>query len=134
MTNLNVTITTLPITLTIHHFPQKSTIPQLLLQSPSFFSITKTTDELSIVCDESIDLESEKADKGWKAIKIQGPLQLDQVGIIAKFSKLLAQADIPIFVISTYETDYVLVKNDTLKKTINLLSSFCTFKGKKQLC
>jgi hypothetical protein len=76
-----------------------------------FFSITKTSDELSIVCSENNIPNYIKCEKGWRILKIQGPLDFSLIGILASISLLLSQNKISIFAISTYDTDYILVKD-----------------------
>ncbi len=89
-----------------------------------FYSVTKTEDELSIVCETSqITLDQNvKVDSHWRILKINGPLDLSQVGIIADISNLLKDNDVPIFTLSTFDTDYILIKTQYLDKTISLLS------------
>ena len=80
----------------------------------AFVSITRTSDELSIVCNEG-NVPDEVADRGWCCLKLAGPFPLDQTGIAAAFTRVLAEAGIAVFVISTYDTDYVLVRDATLE-------------------
>lgn len=86
-----------------------------------FWSLTCTEDERSLVCNQEIVPPVESIESGWKCIKLVGPLAFDQVGILASFSKILADAAIPIYVISTYNTDYLFVKNSDLKSALNVL-------------
>lgn len=86
-----------------------------------FYSITKTDEELSIVVDEAVNIKSDKAEHGWRAMKIVGVLDFSLIGILAKISTVLAQAKISIFAISTYNTDYILVKADQLDDAIDVL-------------
>ena len=90
----------------IHRFPPEGDIPAL---NGSFLSITRTEDELSIVCDADIPLKSEKSESGWTCIKVLGPLDFGLTGILAKIASVLAEVEISIFAISTYDTDYILV-------------------------
>ncbi|MBP2665659.1 MAG: hypothetical protein H6Q76_639, partial [Firmicutes bacterium] len=76
-----------------------------------FFSITKTAEELSIVCLSRVVPESVEKDSGWKVLKIEGLLNFNLVGILAQVSAVLAESEVSIFAISTYNTDYILVKN-----------------------
>ena len=96
---------------TIHRFPPESDIPALM---GNFLSITRTEDELSIVCDAELPLKSEKSESGWACIKVLGPLDFGLTGILAKIASVLAEAEISIFAISTYDTDYILVKKEKL--------------------
>jgi len=83
-----------------------------------FWSITKTEDEISIIVSEKIILQGNcKTEKGWRAIKIIGPLYFSLTGIIATLSTVLAKAGISIFAFSTYNTDYVLVKEKNLEQS-----------------
>jgi len=94
------------------------------LDNSDFYSVTKTKDELSVVS-KQIEVKHDdkiKADRNWRILKINGPLQLSQIGIIADVSELLKKNRIPIFEISTYDTDYILVKNDDLDKAIKALT------------
>lgn len=89
-----------------------------------FYSITKTEDELSIVCLEKtipLNIKEEKCEIGWRILKIEGPLDFSLVGILAKISTLMADNGISIFAISTYDTDYILIKENNIKKAVNTL-------------
>lgn len=77
-----------------------------------FFSITRTSEELSIICQESDIPENIKAEKNWRCLKIEGPLNFGLIGVIAEISRILANQSIGIFVLSTYDTDYVFVKEN----------------------
>ena len=97
-------------------------IPPWILAAVStcnFVSITKTSDELSIVCPESTVPEQtsstteQKIEKGWVSFKVRGPLEFELTGILAGLASPLAAEGISIFAISTYDTDYILVKENT---------------------
>jgi hypothetical protein len=107
--------------LTIVQLPPDKKIPNWV--SGNFYSITRTEDELSIVCNQDIVPKNTKADKGWRAFKILGPLDFSLVGILANLSTILAKVNISIFSISTYNTDYLLVKKENLKKATKTLES-----------
>ena len=74
------------------------------------FSITRTPEELSIVCEEKFVPAEIQKNEGWGAFQVVGPLDFSEVGILAALSKTLADVKISIFVFSTYDTDYILVK------------------------
>jgi hypothetical protein len=95
----------------IHRFSPSAKIPDEVF-GEAFFNIVKTEEELSIVCRNSLTLNSEHCDRGWSCIKVSGPLELNATGILAKLSKVLANAQISIFAVSTYDTDYILVKTE----------------------
>ena len=76
----------------------------------AFTSITRTDDELSIVCPEESIPAAAQAEKGWIALKLLGTFPFSQTGILAAFVHPLAEQKVPVFAISTFDTDYVLVK------------------------
>lgn len=88
-----------------------------------FIFVGKTDNELSVVC-PTADLPTNAAcqEDGWRAFRIVGTLDFSLVGVIAKISSLLSESGIPVFVVSTYNTDYVLVKKENEAKTIEVLS------------
>jgi hypothetical protein len=85
-------------------------------------SVTRTTDELSIVCPESQVPEGIQAERGWRCIKIQGPLPFSLIGVLASLAVPLAEAKISIFAFSTFETDYIMVKAISLEAAISALA------------
>jgi uncharacterized protein len=88
-----------------------------------FFSITRTDDELSIVCLQDKIKEDIKCEKDWKVLKIEGPLDFSLVGILSRISTLMANNGISIFAISTYDTDYILIKEESINKVIEVLEN-----------
>jgi uncharacterized protein len=86
-----------------------------------FYSITKTSNELSIVCSQDNIPNDIKYEKDWRILKIEGPLDFSLVGILSKISSILAQKGISIFAISTYDTDYILVKDKDMDNAIESL-------------
>jgi len=96
-------------------------IPGWALDEP-FFSITRTPDELSIVCPERSVPAGEACEKGWNCLKVQGPLDLSMTGVMASLAAPLAEAAISIFTISTFDTDYLLVKEEEFESAILALT------------
>jgi hypothetical protein len=98
-----------------------------------FFSATRTRDELSIVCSEEACVELFRADdqspdasrveRGWIALKLEGPFPFSMTGVLVSFLHPLAEAQIPIFAISTFATDYVLIKQNDLKQAVKALAA-----------
>ena len=86
-----------------------------------FFSITKTEDELSIVCLQDKIKDNVLCERNWKVLKIEGPLDFSLIGILSKISTLMANNKISIFAISTYDTDYILIKEKSIDKAIEVL-------------
>jgi uncharacterized protein len=110
-------------TYAICKFKPDSDMPEALINY-DFFSVTKAQDELSIVCKQSEIIAGEfEINKDWRILKIIGPLDFSLVGIIAEISGLLSKSKISIFTISTYDTDYILVKNKNLEKAVEVLES-----------
>ncbi len=97
-----------------------NTVPEIVFNK-KFYSITKTEEELSIVVDEDVNIQGEIVEYNWRAIKIVGMLDFSLIGILSKISTILAKDKISIFAISTYNTDYILVKEDKLKNAIDAL-------------
>lgn len=95
-------------------------IPDWALNS-KVFSITKTYDELSIVCDEELVPKDIKHEGNWRALKIEGPLDFSLVGILSRISSILAERSVSIFAVSTYDTDYILVKGNNINNAIQAL-------------
>ena len=106
----------------IHRFNELNEVPDKIFQS-SFFNITRTDDEVSVICPSSLNFDSKQCNKDWRCIKVMGPLDFNLTGILANLSQVLANAQISIFSLSTYDTDYILVKSVTIKKSIAALES-----------
>lgn len=80
----------------------------------ALYAVTRTTDELSVVCPESSAPSDATVEPGWAAMVVAGPLDFELVGILAAVAEPLAVAEVSIFAVSTYDTDYVLVRADEL--------------------
>lgn len=111
----------LPQSFVIARLESNADLPSAVLASPDFFSITRTGDELSIVCAEGVAAGSSKEDGPWRAIKVQGPFDFDLTGVLASFLDPLAAAGIGIFAMSTFDTDYILVKSANLDSAVEAL-------------
>ena len=116
----------LPDRLAIHQFrPDVDAMVILrLLGDRSFYALVRTKDELSLVCQEGVTFEDGKSDSGWRALKVLGPLDFSLTGILNAIAQPLAEASISIFALSTYDTDYVLVKEESLLHAIMVLKRF----------
>jgi hypothetical protein len=104
----------------IHSLDHDAAIPSEVLQSPIFF-IGKTEDELSVVVPDNIALNSEASDGNWRALEVLGPLSLSMVGIMAQLGSVFAKANVSIFVVSTFDTDYFLIKHNDLSNAVDAL-------------
>jgi len=97
-------------------------VPQWALSGGGFASVTRTAEELSIVCEESsVPADQVRAEGGWRALKLEGPIPFEQTGVLRSLISPLADAGIGIFAVSTFDTDYVLVKGAKLECTIETL-------------
>lgn len=88
-----------------------------------FFSVTRTRDELSVVCPANQVPSSFTAEKRWRALKVQGPFAFSEVGVLAALAAPLAHAKVSLFAISTFDTDYLLVGEKKLDAAIAALRS-----------
>jgi len=117
--------------LAVVRLPSSHSLPPWILSVVStcdFVSITKTSDELSIVCPESSipDQSSsthQKVERGWVSFKVRGPLDFGLTGILAGLATPLAAQGISIFAISTYDTDYILVKENTVDMAMKVFQT-----------
>jgi hypothetical protein len=87
-----------------------------------FRSLTRTGDELSVVCAEDGVPETVQSDKGWRCLKVRGPLDFSLTGVLVSLARPLAEAGISIFAMSTYDTDYILVKEAELDRALAALA------------
>ena len=117
-THLHLSI--LPDMYAVSRLPPKATIPDWGTVSP-FYSVTQTSDEISIVCQSKEVPAGVKAERNWRMIKVEGPLNFSLVGILASLAVPLAKAQISIFAISTFDTDYLLVQDKSFSKAITVL-------------
>lgn len=127
MNTQKLTLSILPEKLGICHFDKNSSIPDFA-KDISFCSITRTPNELSVICSQDKIPAGVIMEKDWRALKVEGPLGFILTGIVASLAKPLADAEISIFYISTFETDYLLVEDRNLEKTKEILSRFCEIK------
>ena len=114
-----LTILPLPQTLSVCKVADLS---QVDLDSEPLF-IGRTDEEVSVVCPtDAVPANVLEHDDGWRAFRVAGQLEFSMVGVLAGISHVLADAGIPIFVVSTYDTDYILVKAERFDGTLRVLS------------
>jgi hypothetical protein len=87
----------------------------------AFVSITRTRDELSIVCDDEEVPEGIQAERGWRAFQVEGPIPFEVTGVAAALVGPLAEARISVFPIATFDTDYLLVKEEAFANAVAVL-------------
>ncbi len=91
-----------------------------------FYSVTLTVDETSLVCSEELIPADIPSEKYFRIFKVEGPLEFDLTGILASLLKPLADAGIPVFTLSTYDTDYLMIKEENLERAIRALNTVAT--------
>lgn len=89
----------------------------------AFVSITRTADELSVVCAEDAVPAGVQAERGWRGLVVDGPIPFETTGVAAALVGPLAEAKISVFLVSTYDTDYLLVKADAAEAAMAVLAA-----------
>ena len=115
-----LTLMILPDTLAICRLSPEEDVPEWAMIG-EFVSITHTSDELSIVCADEYVPPDVKADRDWRALGVKGPLDLALTGVLASLANPLAEAQINLFAVSTFDTDYLLVKGYNLTRACEVL-------------
>jgi hypothetical protein len=113
-------ITILANEFTIHRFEAEEPIPKKIFES-KYYWIGKTEEELSVVCDSKITLNSSKSDGNWSILKLIGQFDFSVVGILADITRVLSEAGISIVALSTYDTDYIMVKTTKVHQAKKVL-------------
>ncbi len=116
-----MTLELLPTSLAVCHLPADAQLPTWI--SGDFQSVTRTPEELSIICDAKEVPEEVQAERGWRGLRVAGTLEFYLTGILASLASPLAKAGISIFALSTFDTDYLLVKEDVLEPAIQTLKA-----------
>lgn len=98
-------------------------IPEWASSDGGFYSVTRTADELSIVCAENAVPPGIRCERGWRIFAIEGPFDFAATGVVVSAATPLARAGVPIFAISTFDTDYVLVKQEHAENAVRTLES-----------
>ena len=92
------------------------------METGAISSITRTADELSVVCAEAAVPDGMQAERGWRALCVDGPLDFALTGILAGLATALAEAGVSIFAVSTFDTDWLLVKEDQRAEAVRALT------------
>ena len=117
-----LTLKILPNRMSVCRLDADAPLPDWIDQS-GFYSITRTAEELTIVCEETLVVPGITGNSGWRCFKVEGPLDFSETGIIFSLTQPLAQNAISVFVISTFDTDYLMVKEKDLAKAIDVLNA-----------
>jgi len=115
-----VKLSALAPTFAVCRLDAKALIPEWATRG-IFFSVSRTDEELSIVCEEALVPDGIRCEKNWRALKVAGPLDFALTGILASIANPLAAAGISLFAVSTFDTDYVLVKIQDFERASSIL-------------
>ena len=115
-----LTLSVLPEEVSICRLTADQTIPDWA-HNRVFSSITRTGDELSVVCSADDVPAHLEAERGWRVLKMEGPFDLSLIGILAGVAEVLKASGVSLFVVSTFDTDYVLVKKNRLHTAVTAL-------------
>ncbi|HWK26550.1 MAG TPA: ACT domain-containing protein [Solirubrobacter sp.] len=117
-------VAVLPGTLAICRLPASDRVPSWALElHEGFVSITRTPGELSIVCPQEAVPPDTQVEEDWRALALPGPIPFEVTGVLSALAAPLAAAGIPIFAISTYDTDHVLVRQPDLERALRILEA-----------
>ena len=112
----------LPAALAVCRLDAAAAVPAWAAGGP-FVSVTRTADELSVICPEEAVPAGIVAAAGWRCLKLEGPFDFSETGLVASFARLLADAGVSLMVVCTYDTDYLLVRDFDLDRAIESLEA-----------
>ncbi len=121
MADWKLTLSILPDTFAVCQLEPNAALPAWATRG-SFFSLTRTSEELSIVCLQEDVPADVLAEKAWRSLKIEGPMDFAFTGVLASLARPLADAGVSIFTLATYDTDYLLIKEQDLSRAVLALS------------
>jgi hypothetical protein len=116
---MQLSISILPPLLAVCRLPPDAALPPWV-RGP-FHSVTRTSDELSIVCEDEAVPPDVRAERGWRALKVNGPIPFELTGVAAALVAPLAEARISVFLLATFDTDYLLLKDDVFERAVTIL-------------
>lgn len=107
----------------IHRLPPDRQLSLDRFSAASWYSVTRTNDELSVIAPDDIDLGPGDRQSGWSCLEIADILDFATVGVIAGISRVLADATVSIFTVSTYNTDYILIRTSDVDTAVRALTA-----------
>jgi hypothetical protein len=119
MSSRSLTLEVLPGSFAVCRLEAEAAVPEWA--SGRFVSVTRTDGELSVVCAEGSVPASVRAEGGWRCLRVRGPLGFGMTGILASLASPLASSGVSIFVVSTYDTDYLMVQERDLDRARDAL-------------
>jgi uncharacterized protein len=117
---MSMRLTLLPEPMAVCRLPADAPVPSGILDA-GFCSVTRTAEELSIVVPADRVQNHWKTETGWRMLRVAGPLDFELTGVVAGLTAPLAEAGLPVFVVSTFDTDYLLVRTDRLNAAVDAL-------------
>jgi hypothetical protein len=111
----------LPGALAIARLEPGAPVPEWAAPAGALHAVMRTAEETSVVCAGDAVPDGVRAERGFRALQVGGPLEFGLTGVLAALAVPLAEAGVPIFALSTYDTDYVLVRGDRLADAIAAL-------------
>ena len=123
---MSLTMSVMKNKLAVVKLKPKAKIPKWMLEE-SFVSITRTSEELSVVLEENLlggyldEIGNGEVFKGFVGLKVEGPLDFSLIGILSEITGILAEVKVSVFVISTFDTDYIWVNEGQVSKAIEVL-------------
>jgi hypothetical protein len=118
-----LTIAIYPKMYAVCQLKRDATVPTWAAEGPEFVSITRTTAELSIVCQQDLLPGDVRAEKNRRLMRIEGKLGFELTGVLASVTAPLSKAELSIFAMSTYDTDYLLIADEDLQKATEMLEA-----------
>lgn len=106
---------------TVHRLDPAAALPEVRSGEP-FYAVVRSRAELSICCRSALPVASERAETGWRCLMVDGPLDFALTGIVSAITAPLADNGIAVFVISSFDTDYLLIKGDRLQHAVEVLA------------
>lgn len=113
-----ISLRLLPEPYTVHRLPADAAAPQIAA-GQRLFALLHSPDEWSVVCHSALDLPGSRRETGWRCLMVSGPLDFALTGIVAALTVPLAAAAVPVFVVSSFDTDYLLVKEQDLVRALD---------------
>jgi hypothetical protein len=118
-----LSLTLLPERLAVCRLDPGSPLPEASARGGGLWSVTRTREEVSVVLPEDQVQPGWKVERGWRVFQVAGPLDFGLTGVVASLTQPLAEAGVPVFVLSTFDTDYLLVKKADLDRARTALAA-----------
>lgn len=120
MNGPSLRLTVVDVALAVCRLDPTDPVPAWATEGP-FVSVTRTPGELSVVCRDDAVPDGVRAERGWRALRVDGVLDFSLVGVLARLATPLANAGVSVFAVSTFDTDYLLVKEADLAAAVEAL-------------